>query len=203
MKHLIALADVRLGSTWYKKGDALPGNVVGFNYEKAARKGLIEDEDGDDIVNPTTTEPEASADAAEARGALETVQLALAEQRKEAERLSGLLNETGAKATNLAKERDDLKAQVGKLQADLKTAQASAADPADMAALAEYREVVGELLPGDFPARKVLLEGGYYTVAAVSAASDDDLSALDGIADRTLVKIREKAPAAPATATEQ
>lgn len=189
MKHLIALTDVRLGSTWYRKGDALPGDVLGFDYEKAARKGMLEDEDGGDIVNPTTTGPVADAPA-DSQDAARVEEVLQANQS-----LKQDLDTQRQEVQRLTKARDDLQAQVIELQGELEAAQASAAKPEDAQALAEYREVVGELLPSDFPARKALFEGGYYTVKAVSAASDDDLNALDGIADKTLVKIREKAPA--------
>lgn len=206
MKNLTTPTGLRIAGRFIPPGGAVPGDVPDFDYEKAARKGMIEDEDGDDIVNPaTTTDPAADANASadsqdsaqleEILRANQSLKQDLDTQRQEVQRLSKLVNDNGAQVTDLTKVRDDLQAQVTELQGELEAAQASAAKPEDAQALAEYREVVGELLPSDFPARKALFEGGYYTVKAVSAASDDDLNALDGIADKTLVKIREKAPA--------
>lgn len=69
-------------------------------------------------------------------------------------------------------------------------------------ALTEYRDVVGELLPADFPSRKVLLEHGYYTAGAVAVASDKELIDLPNVGDKTLEAIRKVAPHAPPAESE-
>ena len=189
MQNLITKTGLRIAGRFVLPGQPVPGDVPGFDYEKAARKGMIEDTEGAEIRNivPETAEP-----APTTEGGDSDLQAALAEQRKEAERLSALLNETGAKVTNLTKERDDLQVQATKLQGELDAAKA------DASALGEYREVVGELLPSDYPSRKILLDNGYFTVGTVAAATDDELNALDGIADKTLAAIRKVTPHAPA-----
>lgn len=45
-------------------------------------------------------------------------------------------------------------------------------------------------LPEDFPGREELTAGGLTTLSAVRAASDEDLTALDGIGVATVKKIR-------------
>jgi hypothetical protein len=46
-------------------------------------------------------------------------------------------------------------------------------------------------LPDDFPARDALTKGGFKTLSAVRAASDEELDALDGVGPATLEKIRD------------
>lgn len=127
MKHLIALTAVRLGSTWYKPGEAVPGDVLGFDYEKAARKGMLEDEDGDDIVNPTAdpvADASASAtgeDAAQLDDLLEANQSLKADldaQRQEVQRLSKLV---GDGDTERAGQRQDIE----RLAAELRSARSN------------------------------------------------------------------------------
>lgn len=48
-----------------------------------------------------------------------------------------------------------------------------------------------EELPQDFPARKALVKAGFDTVDKVKAASDEELIAVDGVAEKTLGQIRE------------
>jgi hypothetical protein len=51
MQNLITPTGLRIAGRWLQPGDAVPGDVVGFDYEKAARKGMIEDTEGDEIEN--------------------------------------------------------------------------------------------------------------------------------------------------------
>ena len=188
---LNALKPVHINGAWVQKGQPVPADVAGYDYEAAARRGLIEEVDGGEIANLPSAD-QVSVPATASADPESDLQAALAEQRKEAERLSALLNETGAKVTDLTKERDDARARVTELRVEMEAAKA------DASALAEYREVVGELLPSDYPSRKILLDNGYYTVGTVAAATDDELNALDGIADKTLAAIRKVTPHAPA-----
>lgn len=52
-------------------------------------------------------------------------------------------------------------------------------------------------LPDGFPGKTVLEREGYDSVNEVSEATDDELLALDGIAEGTLAKIRDAAPYTP------
>lgn len=191
MTNLKAKTDVRIGSTWYKAGDDIPADHRTFDYEKAARKGLIEAEDGHEITNPepeaaTPTDTEPSAETTRLQGELDSIR-ALFPKVKSTDELLAQVKElqSGRKA-----DRDE----ATRLQGELTKAQASAANPEDAAALAEYREVVGDLLPHDFPSRKILLENGYYTLDTVTGAADEDLTNIDGIADGKLADIRKVAP---------
>jgi hypothetical protein len=47
-----------------------------------------------------------------------------------------------------------------------------------------------DALPEDFPARALLVAGGFDTRAAVTAATDAQLVALDGVGEATVAKIR-------------
>ncbi|MFT2721705.1 hypothetical protein ACMT4L_17070 [Deinococcus sp. A31D244] len=40
-----------IGGKWLQPGDAVPDSVPGYDYAKAARKGLIEHQDGEEITN--------------------------------------------------------------------------------------------------------------------------------------------------------
>ncbi|WP_394649575.1 hypothetical protein [uncultured Deinococcus sp.] len=51
MQNLITPTGLHIAGQWLQPGDRVPGDVVGFDYEKAARKGLIEDTEGDEIEN--------------------------------------------------------------------------------------------------------------------------------------------------------
>lgn len=52
-------------------------------------------------------------------------------------------------------------------------------------------------LPEGFPGKTILEKEGYDSVSEVSEATDEELMALDGIAEGTLAKIRESAPYTP------
>lgn len=51
MQNLMTPTGLHIAGQWLQPGDRVPGDVVGFDYEKAARKGLIEDTEGDEIEN--------------------------------------------------------------------------------------------------------------------------------------------------------
>ncbi|GGB64490.1 hypothetical protein [Deinococcus soli (ex Cha et al. 2016)] len=180
MKNLRTPTGLHIGSRWIPAGETVPGDVASFNYEKAARKGLIEDTEGAEIRNVQPT-GQAPAQAAEAPAAGRTF--------------------TEEEFGRVQRDRDELHQSLATAQQKLKDAETqltqarqSAADPADVAALAEYRDVVGELLPASFPSRKVLLDNGYYTLDSVRYADDDALKAIDGIGDGRLAEIRKVAP---------
>lgn len=50
----------------------------------------------------------------------------------------------------------------------------------------------GTPLPDDYPAHDELLSAGYTTLEAVAEATDDELTAIDGIGPATLTKIRDQ-----------
>lgn len=52
-------------------------------------------------------------------------------------------------------------------------------------------------LPEGFPAKEKLEKEGYESVEEVSEATDEELLAIDGIAEGTLAKIRDSAPFKP------
>lgn len=187
MKNLITPTGLHLGNRWIPAGETVPGDVASFNYEKAARKGLIKDTEGGEIRNiqPTGSVPAQDAQAP-----------AAPEQARPAARMF-----TEEEIGRVQRDRDDLhqslttaQQKLREMDAQLTQARAAAADPADLAALTEYREVVGELLPATFPSRKVLLENGYYTVDSVRYADDDTLNDLSGIGGTRLAEIRKAAP---------
>lgn len=55
-------------------------------------------------------------------------------------------------------------------------------------------------LPEGFPGKASLEKNGYDSVSEVSEATDEELLALDGIAEGTLAKIRDAAPYKPSPA---
>ncbi|WP_414656747.1 hypothetical protein ACINK0_11290 [Deinococcus sp. VB343] len=93
-------------------------------------------------------------------------------------------------------------------EADLSAAQASAAKPEDVQALAEYRSLVGDLLPeGLAPtAVKALKAKGYVTRGVVSRIPRADLDAVSGVGPEALKLLDGWAPyvgaQAPAPAQE-
>lgn len=164
---------------WLPPGSPVPSDLKNFDYEKHARKGMLEDTEGADIVNPAPSVSEPVLATLETTGPdpeLQSTKAALTGAQAEVERLKG---------------------EQTRLQTELATAQAAAAKPEDVALLADYREAVGELLPKGIAARKILFDNGYYTLDVVQAAPDQDLLDLDGIAQTLLDKIREVAPYIP------
>ncbi|MBZ9713756.1 hypothetical protein [Deinococcus multiflagellatus] len=184
MNNLITPTGLRIAGQWLKPGDAVPGDVPGFDYEKAARKGLLKDTEGGEIRNLSAEQPVPEPVAQAVHKAL-----------------TGERTYTYEEFSRVQQDRDALQRQLDaeqrtttRLRGELTDAQAKAADPADAAALAEYRDVVGDLLSSTFPARKVLFENGYYTADSVRYADDEALLAVRGIADATLAEIRKLAP---------
>lgn len=52
MQKLIALTALYILGQWLQPGAEVPGDVPGFDYAKAARKGMLEAEDGSEVENP-------------------------------------------------------------------------------------------------------------------------------------------------------
>jgi hypothetical protein len=102
-----------------------------------------------------------------------------------------------AGAAAVKKQLDVAKAQAKTDADELIRLRAGQAKPEDVAALADYREIVGELLPKGFPERALLLDNGYYTVSVVQGTDDETLKAIDGIAEGKLAAIRKAAPYTP------
>lgn len=181
MKNLITPTGLYIGGQWLQSGDVVPGNVVDFDYEKAARKGMLKDTEGAEIRNVQPGEQTAPATApATAQGE----QTYTAEEFGRVQRDRDELHQSLTTAQQKQRETE----------AQLVQARAGAADPADVAALTEYREVVGELLPATFPSRKVLFDNGYYTLDSVRYADDETLKDLSGIGGSRLAEIRKLAP---------
>ncbi|GGS37890.1 hypothetical protein [Deinococcus knuensis] len=177
MKNLITPTGLYIGGQWLQPGDVVPGNVADFDYEKAARKGLLNDTEGAEIRN---IQPGEQAAPATAQG----------EQTYTAEEFGRVQRDRDELHRSLTTAQQKL----SETEAQLTQARASAADPADVAALTEYREVVGELLPATFPSRKVLFDNGYYTLDSVRYADDETLKDLSGIGGSRLAEIRKLAP---------
>jgi len=199
MNNLIAKSDVFIGGRWYKAGQRVPGDVVGFNYEKAARKGQIESEDGEPITNPVSVSQAAEAPAPEPSAQDMRVQELERELLGYRSRFDGLDVaglQRGLKAADL--KVGSLNEQVAVLTSQLDEAKRQAQQSeADAQALATYREVVGELLPPTElqpRAHKSLLANGYYTVTLVQQASDEELKALSDVADATVDTLRRLYP---------
>ncbi|CAM3666796.1 hypothetical protein [Deinococcus frigens] len=178
MKNLKTVTQVFAGGKWLPAGSPLPSDLPNFDYEKHAAKGMIEDTEGEEIINPR---PESAPDPVttldnHATAALQTA-LDAAQQWE-------------AKATAAQTQATQLREQV-------QAAQGKAADPADVTALKEYRDVVGVLLPHGFPSRSTLFENGYYTADMVQGATDQELIDLSGIAQTSLEAIRKVVPPVP------
>lgn len=176
MKNLITPTGLYIGGQWLQPGDVVPGDVADFDYEKAARKGMLKDAEGAEIRNAQAS---AAAELIPPTGRTFTE-----EEFGRVQRDRDSLNQS----LNTAQQK------LRELETQLTQARAAAADPADVAALTEYRDVVGELLPASFPSRKVLLDNGYYTLDSVRYADNDALKDLDGIGDVRLAEIRKSAP---------
>lgn len=185
MKNLITPTGLYIGGQWLQPGDVVPGNVADFDYEKAARKGMLKDTEGAEIRNVQPGEPVSPANAP-ATASAQGKQTYTAEEFGRVQRDRDELHQSLTTAQQKLRETE----------AQLVQARAGAADPADVAALTEYREVVGELLPATFPSRKVLFDNGYYTLDSVRYADDETLKDLSGIGDSRLAEIRKLAPLA-------
>lgn len=51
-----------IAGKWLQPGDAVPDRVPGYDYAKAARKGLIEHQDGAEITNPSAETSDATSE---------------------------------------------------------------------------------------------------------------------------------------------
>lgn len=185
MKNLITPTGLYIGGQWLQPGDVVPGNVADFDYEKAARKGMLKDTEGAEIHNVQPGEQAAPATAPATAPAP-----AQGEQTYTAEAFGRVQRDRDELHQSLTTAQQKLR----ETEAQLTQSRAAAADPADVAALTEYREVVGELLPTTFPSRKVLFDNGYYTLDSVRYADDETLKDLSGIGDTRLAEIRKLAP---------
>ncbi|MBB5234467.1 hypothetical protein [Deinococcus budaensis] len=148
-------------------------------------------------TNPEAAEVQATADATaeqlvaarervtELEGQLQTANSSLTTRTSE-------LTEAQRKVTSLGEQVGSLTTQLGEA-----TRKAQAVEE-DVQALAQYREVVGPLLPTTElqpRAHKSLLTHGYYTVKLVQAATDEKLKALPEVGDTTVETLRRLYPA--------
>lgn len=185
MKNLITPTGLYIGGQWLQPGDVVPGNVADFDYEKAARKGMLKDTEGAEIRNVQPGEQTAPAT---------TPATALAPDQGEQTYTAEAFGRVQRDRDELHQSLTTAQQKLRETEAHLVQARAGAADPADVAALTEYREVVGELLPATFPSRKVLFDNGYYILDSVRYADDETLKDLSGIGDTRLAEIRKLAP---------
>ncbi|GHG35808.1 hypothetical protein GCM10017784_32330 [Deinococcus indicus] len=183
MKNLITPTGLYIGGQWLQPGDVVPGNVADFDYEKAARKGMLNDTEGAGIRNVQPGEQTVPATA-----------LATAPDQGEQTYTAEAFGRVQRDRDELHRSLTTAQQKLRETEGQLAQARAAAADPADVAALTEYREVVGELLPATFPSRKVLFDNGYYTLDSVRYADDETLKDLSGIGGSRLAEIRKLAP---------
>lgn len=107
--------------------------------------------------------------------------------RDSVERLQGIINVGKPANEQLMREKADLQTKLAAAEA----------------ANAEYLEYIGPLLPQGYPDRKLLMDNGHITEQHVEEATDDELKAIDGIADKKLEAIRKVTPyKAPASDEE-
>ncbi|AIZ44864.1 hypothetical protein QR90_06730 [Deinococcus radiopugnans] len=143
---LTAKRPVFIQDAWVLPGQPVPYNVPGFNYERAADKGQIEAEDGEDIFNP---EPEAEDGAERAdQGELESLRQQLAEAQRERDEIQSGLNTAQVDRDANQQRIDELVTERDALAAQLSEAQARPALPADaLTRLIDIKGVGEKLAP--------------------------------------------------------
>ncbi|WP_407572132.1 hypothetical protein [Deinococcus altitudinis] len=199
MQKLLTLTALLIAGQWLQPGAEVPLNVPGFDYAKAYRKGMLEAEDGSEVLNPeaeTATLPVASnvAEPSSDEASLRTQAAQLTRERdtasQKASDLQTQLNTTKQKASDLQKQLDTANAALKPFEGlDGETLQSQLAD------LTEYRDVLGELLPASFPARAKLFAGGYYTLPMLEGIEKETLTGVDGIGGTTADQILAALPA--------
>lgn len=132
MSKLRTPTGLRIGGTWLQPGDVVPDGVPEFDYAKAARKGLIEHEDGEAITNPADPATQATAEDAAHVSDLEQANHAL----------KASLDQADAARESLQVELDQTRAALEELQ----NAAAPAGLPADAHARLVAIKGVGEKL---------------------------------------------------------
>jgi len=187
MQKLITLTALYIAGRWLQPGAEVPLSVAGFDYAKAFRKGMLEAEDGSEVLNP---EPETAA--------LPAVSSSAEPSSDEAT--------LRTQAAQLTRERDTAKQKVADLKKQLDKA-TEALKPFEgldgvalkdqLAALTEYRDTLGELLPASFPGRTKLFTAGYYTLPMLEGVDKETLIGLDGIAETTADQILASLPTEP------
>ena len=203
MQRLLTITALFIAGRWLQPGAEVPLDVQGFDYAKAYRKGMLEADDGSEVINPTTEAetavlPEAtSAEPSSDEATLRTQAAQFTRERDEVQTklqtAQGELTTTraalGTAQTELQKAQEALKAWDG---LDATTYRQQLAD------LTEYRDVLGELLPEAFPGRTKLFASGYYTLPMLDGVTKEALTALDGIGGAIADQILAALPA-PAT----
>jgi len=184
MQKLITLTALFIAGRWLQPGAEVPLSVAGFDYAKAFRKGMLEAEDGSEVLNP---EPETAVPAASTPAEPSSDEATL---RTQAAQLTRERDTARQKATDLKKlldkATDALKPFEGLDGAALKD---------QLAALTEYRDTLGELLPTSFPGRAKLFTAGYYTLPMLEGVEKATLIEIDGIAETTADQILAALPA--------
>lgn len=83
MDDLTAVKPIYVNGKWLPQGAAVPGDLMGFDYEKAARKGMIASASGADIINLVPEQEDAEAQQAEGVDALQARVAALSTELEE------------------------------------------------------------------------------------------------------------------------
>lgn len=184
MQKLITLTALFIAGRWLQPGSDVPLNVPGFDYAKAYQKGMLEAEDGSEVLNPEfdTAVPAAStpAEPSSDEATLRTQAAQLTRERDAAKQKATDLKKQLDKATEALKPFEGLDGEALKGQ---------------LADLTEYRDVLGELLPDGFPGRAKLFTAGYYTLPMLEGVEKATLIGLDGIAETTADQILAALPA--------
>ncbi|MGY2892484.1 hypothetical protein [Deinococcus sp. UYEF24] len=198
MQKLITLTALFIAGQWLQPGVEVPLGVLGFDYAKAFRKGMLEAEDGSEVLNPVAETAALPPISSSAEPSSDETTL-----RKQ--------------AAQLTRERDQANSTVSTLQGQLSTANQKAADlqgqlntakealkpfegldggmlQSQLADLTEYRDVLGELLPASFPGRAKLFAGGYYTLPMLEGIEKETLTGVDGIGGTTADQILATLP---------
>lgn len=150
MSKLRTPTGLRIGGTWLQPGDTVPEGVPGFDYAKAARKGLIEHEDGEAITNPADPTAQATAEDAAHVSNLEQANHDLKASLDQAQaRVAELEAQHKDALTQADAARDALQVELDQTRAaleELQSAPAPAGLPADAHARLVAIKGVGEKL---------------------------------------------------------
>ncbi len=128
--------------------------------------------------------------------------------QREVKRLQDIVDVGKPENERLMRERADLQGRVRDLQGELTATRTTVADlkaerDTLVTASAEYREYVGDLLPHDYPDRKLWMENGYITTRHIAEATDAELIALPDIGKKKVEAARKITPHKAADTGEQ
>ena len=166
------LKPLYLNGVWHEAGTDVPSDVAGFDYEKAARKGLLEAPAGEEVRNVVTAQ-QSVVEVQDSTSTKDVAAKVRAELEKRVSAAEKAADDAEAKLARMARKADELREQ-----------------------LDEYQSAVGELLPEGLSAqaRKALLGEGYVGKALISLLTDAQLDAVSGVAAASIETLREWAP---------